>query len=123
MKRLLILLFLAAATAAPILAQESVDLSGETPGVKEIHITNIGLAFDLKEIKVRVGDTLRITYTNGGGIHDLIIDEFNVGTQKLRKNKSETIEFKVTKAGKYEYYCSVGNHRAMGMWGTLVVVE
>ena len=123
MKKIVITLIIALAAIATVQAQESVDLSMSGPGVKEISVTNKGLAYDVKEIKVRAGDTLRITYTNGGGFHDLVFDDFNVATNKIGFGKSETIEFSVLQAGEYEYYCSVGNHRAMGMWGTLYVVE
>jgi len=123
MKKLILLLLFAATAAASVMAQESVDLSMSGPGVKEIKITSKGLTFDIKEIKVKTGDTVRITFTNGGGTHDLIIDEFNVGTEVLRSGKSETIEFKVTQPGEYVYYCSVGKHRELGMWGTLKVVN
>jgi plastocyanin len=34
---------------------------------------------------------------------------------------STFIEFVANKKGKFEYYCSVGEHRAMGMKGNLVV--
>lgn len=123
MKKLILLVLLAIAAVAPVLAQETVDLSMSGPGIKEIEISNKGLAYTIKEIKVKVGDTVRITYTNGGGFHDLVIDEFNAATPQFGGRKTETIEFKVTQAGEYEYYCSVGNHRAMGMWGTLIVVN
>ncbi len=123
MKKITIFLLFAVTAAASVMAQEMVDLSMSGPGVKEISVTNKGLAFDIKEIKVKVGDTVKITFTNGGGMHDLVIDEFNAGTEVLRFGKSETIEFKVTQTGEYEYYCSVGNHRAQGMWGTLKVVN
>ncbi len=123
MKRVIIAFVFALIAFVPVMAQESVDLSTSGPGVKEISVTNRGLAFDIKEIKVKVGDTVRITYTNGGGTHDLVIDEFDAGTKVIRSGQSETFEFKVTEAGEFEYYCSVGNHRARGMWGTLVVVN
>ena len=33
----------------------------------------------------------------------------------------DEVEFVVDKAGTFEYYCSVGNHRQMGMVGKLIV--
>ena len=35
----------------------------------------------------------------------------------------EVLEFTADKAGSFEYYCSVGEHKAMGMVGTLKVEE
>ncbi len=122
MKRLILLILYAIAALTPLMAQKSVDLSMGT-GVKVVEVTNKGLAFDVTEIKVKLGDTVRITYTNGGGTHDLVIDEFDAGTKVIRSNQSETFEFTASEAGEFVFYCSVGNHRERGMWGTLVVVN
>ncbi|MEY4731380.1 MAG: hypothetical protein RL681_326, partial [Candidatus Parcubacteria bacterium] len=46
---------------------------------------------------------------------------FNAATKVLTDGQSETIEFVANKAGTFEYYCSVGSHRQMGMKGTLTV--
>ncbi len=70
---------------------------------------------------VKKGDTVRIIFKNTGGFHDLKIDEFAVATKKLASGAEETIEFVADKAGSFEYYCSVGTHRQMGMKGTLIV--
>ena len=79
--------------------------------------------FDPAEIRVKQGDTVRIVFTSTGGMHDFVIDEFDVKTKILQAEESETIEFVASEAGTFEYYCSVGNHRQMGMVGKLVVEE
>jgi nitrite reductase (NO-forming) len=35
--------------------------------------------------------------------------------------ETTSVEFVADKTGTFEYYCSVGAHRAMGMTGSLVV--
>ena len=70
---------------------------------------------------VKKGDRVRITFKNSGGTHDFIIDEFNVATKRLNGGEQDAVEFTADKTGSFEYYCSVGSHRAMGMKGTLVV--
>jgi plastocyanin len=72
-------------------------------------------------MSVKKGDTVKITFKNTGGFHDLKIDEFKVATKQLQGGASEVVTFVADKAGTFEYYCSVGNHRAMGMKGTLTV--
>ncbi len=74
-------------------------------------------------MSVKKGDTVKITFVNSSGLHDLKIDEFNVATKQLAAGKEETVTFVASKTGTFEYYCSVGNHRAMGMKGTLTVSE
>jgi plastocyanin len=122
MKKLLFIALLSAALV-PLAAQEVVDLSGEGPGVKEISVTNKGFDFIPREIRVKKGDTVRLTFTNGGGFHDWVIDEFDAATRQIPAGRSETIEFVADKSGEFEFYCSVGNHRARGMWGKFIVVE
>lgn len=122
MKKVLLIALLSAALF-PLAAQEVIDISAEGPGVKEISVTNKGYDFIPKEIRVKKGDTIRLTFTNGGGFHDWVLDEFDAATKKIAGGKSETIEFVADKSGNFEFYCSVGNHRAMGMWGKFIVVD
>jgi plastocyanin len=92
-----------------------------TPGVREFAVTGANFTFSPAELRAKVGDTVRITFTNAEGFHDLVIDEFKVATKQLKANESEMVEFVADKAGTFEYYCSVGTHRQMGMVGKLVV--
>ncbi len=88
---------------------------------KEFTVSGNNYAFDLKEIKVKKGDTVAITFKNEVGNHDLLIDEFDVDTDLVPAGQSKKVTFVASKAGSFEYYCSVGQHRQMGMKGTLIV--
>lgn len=79
--------------------------------------------FSIKEIRVKEGDRVRITFKNTEGMHDWVIDEFNARTRQIQAGESETVEFVANKKGTFEYYCSVGNgyHRQQGMIGKLIV--
>jgi plastocyanin len=72
-------------------------------------------------ITVKKGDTVKITLTNKEGMHDFVIDEFNVKTKRIKAGETDTVTFVADKTGSFEYYCSVGTHRAMGMKGKLIV--
>jgi nitrite reductase (NO-forming) len=72
-------------------------------------------------MRVKKGDTVKITFTNNNGTHDLLIDEFKVNTGRIPAGESKTVEFVADKTGTFEYYCSVGQHRKMGMKGNLIV--
>lgn len=98
----------------------SVDQDGEGM-VREFIVEGGMFYFTPEELEVNVGDTVRIVYKNLEGRHDLVIDEFGVRTQVLNGVAEETIEFVADRSGTFEYYCSIGNHRAQGMVGTLVV--
>lgn len=94
-----------------------------TKAVKEFIVTNAGMTFTTKTLTVKKGDPVKITYKNAGGTHDLRIEGYNVGTKVLAANQEESFEFIADTAGSFEYYCSVGSHRANGMFGTLTVTE
>jgi len=89
--------------------------------VKEFKVTGVPFSFTPNEMRVKKGDTVRVTFTNQEGMHDFVLDEFNVRTKTLSAGQSETVEFVANNTGKFEYYCSVGNHRQMGMVGSLIV--
>lgn len=93
----------------------------EKGSVSEFTIKGSNFVFAPNVMKVKKGDTVKITFMNAGGLHDFVLDEFNVQTKQLPDGESETIEFVADKAGSFEYYCSVGQHRQMGMKGTLTV--
>lgn len=107
------------------IATSSTTVSDQNNGsIKSFTVTGTNFSFSPSEMRVKKGDTVRITLKSTTGMHDLRIDEFGVGTKVLRaSDSSETIEFVANKAGTFEYYCSVGNHRAMGMRGNLIVTE
>lgn len=93
------------------------------PGeVKEIAVSTTNFKFTPSEIRVRPGDTVRVTLTNNGNIpHDFRVDEFNAATEVIQGGQTDTVEFVASEAGMFEYYCSVGNHRQIGMVGKLIV--
>ena len=124
MKQALVLIFVALVTVvgiSSVASQELVDLTDSNAAVKEITVENDGLSFVQNEIRVNEGDRVRLTFVNTGGFHDWVIDEFDAATSQYSGGQSETIEFTADRAGTFEFYCSVGNHRARGMWGTFIV--
>jgi len=76
--------------------------------------------FSLSEIRVKKGDTVKITVTNTNGTHDFVLDEFGI-QKETPLNEPVVIEFVADKVGTFEYYCSKYNHRALGQRGNLIV--
>jgi plastocyanin len=95
--------------------------SDEDSGTRTFTTSAENFSFSLKEMKAKQGDTVRVTLTSTEGMHDWKLDEFGVGTKVLAAGESETVEFVANKKGTFEYYCSVGAHRANGMVGKLIV--
>lgn len=90
---------------------------------REFTVSAQSFSFTPSTIEVNRGERVRITLNNTGGMHDLVVEGYNVRTKVLQAGQSETIEFMADEAGSFEFYCSVGNHRAMGMRGTITVNE
>jgi plastocyanin len=89
--------------------------------VKEFVVEGKNFAFVPPSITVKKGDTVKITFKNTGGFHDWKIDEFHAATKRINGGEQDTVTFVADKAGTFEYYCSVGTHRQMGMKGNLIV--
>lgn len=73
------------------------------------------------DLIVKQGDKVRIELTSADGYHDWVVDEFDAATKKVNTGESTSVEFVADQAGTFEYYCSVGEHRASGMRGNLIV--
>jgi plastocyanin len=105
------------------LGVNEMEVVSETGGtVKEFTVDGKNFAFTPALVSVKKGDTVRIKFVNSQGFHDFVIDEFKVATPQIKEGEA-VVEFVADKAGSFEYYCSVGSHRAMGMKGTLTVTE
>ena len=90
-------------------------------GIKIFAVSARNFAFDKSEIKVKKGDKVRINLTSANGFHDWVVDEFDAVTAQVNTGQSASVEFVADKTGTFEFYCSVGSHRAMGMKGKLIV--
>lgn len=101
-------------------AKMSTNEAAMTKG-QPINVEASNFSFSVKEIKVKKGDIVNIAFTTKAGNHDFVIDEFGVKTKVLKTGESENVSFVANKAGTFDFYCSVGNHRAMGMVGKLIV--
>ena len=109
------------AIVALLNSSRSEEVATVVTEIKEFAVTGDNFSFSPAEIKVKQGDRVKIIFTNARGNHDFKLDEFAVATKLLKAGESETVEFVASKTGSFEYYCSVGTHRAMGMVGKLVV--
>lgn len=113
------------------MTEEGTDSGMEFPTVDvdvnasvDAHVFNVGgtnFAFDVEEIRVKEGDTVTINFVSNDGFHDWVVDEFDAATAQVNTGGTTSVTFVADTAGTYEYYCSVGNHRAQGMVGTLIV--
>jgi plastocyanin len=89
----------------------------ESAETQTIAVSSVDFSFELDEDTFSPG-TYEITLTNeGGATHDLVVerDGEDVGaSEQIGPGESSTFEVTLEE-GDYVFYCSVGNHRSMGM--------
>lgn len=97
-----------------------IDVSfGGDAWVRTIDLKTGNFFFEPKVINAKPGEKLRIDFRGTEGTHTFVIDEANV-KQPIKDGSG--FEFTAPeKAGSYAFYCDIGNHRKMGMEGTLIV--
>ena len=93
----------------------------DTSVVREFTVEGSPFKFSVTEMRVKLGETVKVIFKNVEGKHDWRVDEFGVATKIINAGEEDTVEFVVNKTGSFEYYCSVGEHRKLGMVGTLIV--
>lgn len=106
-------------TPTPEMMEEDAEVPVDQ--LKEVTISARNYRFSPVEIRVKKGQTVRLTLKNTEGTHNLVIDELGIQTNELGEGEEEEIEFTADQVGSFEYYCSLSNHRQMGMKGKLIV--
>lgn len=106
--------------------KESIEENIAEPKLVTFVVTGEHLRFYIDgvenpDMKVKLGDKVRVEYTGIEGFHDWKIDEFNAATKQVQPGIMTSVEFVADKKGTFEYYCSVGQHRANGMFGKFIV--
>ena len=110
-------------SAASSSAESSSSESGGSAEAEAVTATEKDFSIALSEDHLKAG-TYTITVVNdGNATHDLAVEED--GTMKAKSDSispGESATLKVDlDAGEYVFYCSIGNHRAMGMGLTVQV--
>lgn len=93
------------------------------PTTLTFHVDGGSFFYTPNMITVKKGDTVKIIFQNVGGMHNFMLDEFNIKMDPIKTGESKEVEFVADKAGTFEYYCGVGSHRQMGQKGQLIVTE
>jgi len=90
-------------------------------GVRVIDVEAGSFYYKPNVMKVKKGETVRIVMNSVSMMHDFNIDELGVKLPIVKDGDSGMIEFVAGEVGTFEYYCSVGQHRANGQVGMISV--
>src|SRR3990172_11005102 len=102
--------------------QSQTDSNGNQDEV-DYALDLLNFNFSPNLIEGEPGETVKIKLSSKNGDHDFIIDELGVRSRTLASGESQVLEVTIpddaVSGSTYEFYCSISNHRAMGMVGTL----
>lgn len=94
--------------------------------MREITVVGSEFNFNPSSLNLKAGEKVKLTFKNEGNIaHNFVIksENLNVDTEIIGPGETKVIDLTAPSAGTYTFFCSVGNHRASGMEGTLKVAE
>lgn len=113
-------------TASVTPADNGTDMEIDADALQVV-VNASNFKYEPNVMEAKPGQTVVVTLDVTEGFHDFVIDGIEgAKTTQMNAGSTETITFVVptdAAAGdSYEFYCSVGEHRQMGMVGTLKVV-
>lgn len=82
-------------------------------------------SFSPELIQASPGEVLSIELVDVQGNHDFVIDEFGVRSELMDEGETQVIYVEIpedAESGNYDFYCSIGNHRVLGMEGILQII-
>ena len=97
------------------------DPSEPLDNIQTIDIEAGSFYYSPNVIRVKEGDIVRVNITGVDMMHNFTLDEFNVESDTVKPGETTTVEFFADKVGEFEFYCGIGEHRANGQVGTLIV--
>lgn len=90
--------------------------------VREIMVEGDEYSFSPEMIELVAGETVKITFKNTGNLpHNLVITELGVSTKTIPGGAEDSVTVTADKTGMYTFFCSVGNHRQLGMEGKVEI--
>ncbi len=105
-------------SAAP--AKESTPAAG----AQSVKLSETEFKITPADPSVKKAGSVTFEVTNDGQTDHALEVEGPSGeakTETIAPGKSATLNVDLSKAGKYEMYCPIGNHKAMGMEGDVIV--
>lgn len=110
-------------TPAIVTTIPAVSVTPDSPMNGQITIEAGSFYYKPNLITVKKGEKVKIILNSVTMMHDLNIDELGIKIPVTKTGNSASVEFTADKVGEFEYYCSVGQHRANGQVGKLIVTE
>jgi plastocyanin len=87
------------------------------PQAQSLAVTSVDFDFEMPSTDLTAGDYTITLTNNGHATHDLVVEQNGADVAKSDSiGPGQSSTFTVTlQPGSYVFYCSIGNHRQMGM--------
>lgn len=118
-------------TTTPTSSPPSSNVTGSAAQsiVVDVQLTGaypVNIAYDPARIEVPAGSLVTLRFTNNDlnpvANHDWVLEGVDeAATEVIANGETTEITFAAPDVGEYAFYCSVGNHRSVGMEGVFVV--
>lgn len=117
------------ADSAGNLVSKTTTQNEEVPGrgtvsiAREITIVASEYKFEPSEIRVKKGETVKLTLKNSGNMpHNWSVEKMmGASIDQVSAGQNGTITITPSQRGTFVTYCSIGQHRKLGMVGKLIV--
>lgn len=110
-----------AATAASPLAVVHASGAAMAQPTKTFTVSGAKFKFTPAILTVKKGDVVKVIFKSEDIMHDFTLPDFKVASKTISAGQEDSVTFTADKTGTFQFYCSVGNHKAMGMVGKLIV--
>jgi len=98
-----------------------------TDGTGVITMNMRDYSYTPSRLEASPGETIKVKVVDQIGIHDFVIDELGVSSDTLFPGENKILNITIpadTRVGtSYEFYCSLPDHRELGMVGQLNIVS
>jgi uncharacterized cupredoxin-like copper-binding protein len=104
--------------------QSTAESTPAGPSTETVKLSETEFKISPADASVKKTGTVTFEVTNDGKIdHALEVEgpSDEVETDTIAPGESATLEVDLSKAGTYEMYCPIGNHKDQGMEGTVAV--
>lgn len=109
-----------APTRTPALSPTSTPTVTPAPITYNIAATEFKYTPDT--ITAKPGQMIKIVFLNSGNTqHNITFENIGKSTQTISSGQTDTIQFAAPAAGTYTFFCSIDNHRNLGLTGKLIV--
>jgi len=103
--------------ASPSSSTSSSSSASSVGQAQTLTVTEVGFDIKLESSDLTAGDYTITVKNEGDATHDLVVEQDGKDIAKSDTlGPGDSATFTVTlQPGQYVFYCSIGNHRAMGM--------